>query len=54
MYIYSHTNETDEQNINLRAAYVHVIGDLIQSIGVMIASIIVWYKPEYVIVDPIW
>ena len=29
------------------------MGDAIQSIGVMIAGIIVWIKPEYKIADPI-
>jgi len=29
------------------------LGDAIQSIGVMIAGIIVWIKPEYKIADPI-
>ena len=29
-------------NINVRAAYIHVIGDLIQSIGVVIAGYIIW------------
>lgn len=31
-------------NINVRAALVHVIGDLVQSIGVLIAAIIINYK----------
>jgi zinc transporter 2 len=40
-------------NINVRAALIHVIGDLIQSIGVLVAAIIIHVKPEYAIVDPI-
>ncbi len=31
----------ENRNINVRAAFVHVIGDLIQSIGVLIAGYIV-------------
>jgi solute carrier family 30 (zinc transporter), member 2 len=31
-------------NINLRAAAIHVIGDFIQSIGVLIASLIIYFK----------
>lgn len=34
-----HANESE--NINVRAAIVHVIGDLLQSIGVFISSIII-------------
>lgn len=32
------------ENINIRAAFVHVIGDLIQSIGVVIAGYIIWFR----------
>ncbi|ELT87571.1 hypothetical protein CAPTEDRAFT_142357 [Capitella teleta] len=47
-------NHTQHQpNINVRAAFIHVIGDFLQSLGVMIAAIVVYFKPEYKIVDPI-
>ena len=32
-----------EENINVRAAFIHVIGDLIQSVGVVIAGYIIWF-----------
>ncbi|VVB14398.1 unnamed protein product [Arabis nemorensis] len=32
-------------------AYLHALGDLIQSIGVMIGGAIIWYKPEWKIID---
>ena len=32
------------KNINVRAAFIHVIGDLIQSIGIVIAGYIIWFK----------
>ncbi|CAI9104194.1 OLC1v1002823C1 [Oldenlandia corymbosa var. corymbosa] len=38
-------------NINVEGAYLHVIGDSIQSIGVMIGGAIIWYKPEWKFVD---
>ena len=41
------------ENVNLRAALIHVIGDLIQSIGVIIAAIIIYFRPEWSIADPI-
>lgn len=41
------------QNINVRAAFIHVLGDLVQSIGVLIASILIWYNPDWAIADPI-
>lgn len=41
------------ENLNIRAAMVHMIGDMIQSIGVIIAAIIIYVKPEWTIADPI-
>lgn len=41
------------RNINLRAALIHVIGDLIQSCGVLLASILIKLYPKAKMVDPI-
>lgn len=41
------------ENINVRAAFIHVVGDVVQSIGVFIAALIIYFKPEWAIVDPI-
>ena len=41
------------ENINVRAAFIHVIGDLVQSIGVVIAGYIIWFKPSWKLADPI-
>ena len=38
------TKQDNAENINVRAAFVHVIGDLIQSIGVVIAGYIIWIR----------
>uniref|UniRef100_A0A8C2YEB2 Solute carrier family 30 member 2 n=1 Tax=Coturnix japonica TaxID=93934 RepID=A0A8C2YEB2_COTJA len=46
-----HTHE--QPNASVRAAFVHVVGDLLQSVGVLIASYIIFFKPEYKFVDPI-
>jgi len=32
------------KNINVRAAFIHVIGDILQSIGVLIAAVIIKFK----------
>ncbi|CAN0889337.1 Metal tolerance protein 1 [Linum grandiflorum] len=40
-----------KKNINVEGAYLHVLGDSIQSVGVMIGGAIIWYKPEWKIVD---
>lgn len=39
--------------MNQRAAVIHLIGDMVQSIGVISAAIIIYVKPEYKIADPI-
>ena len=36
-------NEEEEENMNVRAAYIHVIGDAIQSVGVIAASVIIYF-----------
>lgn len=38
-------------NINLQGAYLHIMTDLIQSVGVMIAGFMIWLKPEWLVVD---
>lgn len=40
-------------NINVRAAFIHVIGDFLQSLGVLAAALVIYFEPRYAIVDPI-
>lgn len=40
-------------NMNVRAAFIHVIGDVIQSVGVFMAAGVIYFWPQYAIVDPI-
>ncbi|CAM9512492.1 unnamed protein product [Lampetra planeri] len=42
-----------QANPSVRAAFIHVIGDLLQSIGVLIAACVIYAEPEYKIADPI-
>ncbi|KAL5709390.1 Metal tolerance protein 1 [Ranunculus cassubicifolius] len=39
------------ENMNVQGAYLHALGDLIQSLGVMIGGGIIWAKPSWLIVD---
>lgn len=41
------------QNINVRAAFIHVVSDFVQSCGVFIAALVIYFKPELSIIDPI-
>ena len=44
---------SEGRNINVRAAFIHCLGDLVQSTGVLIAAGIIKVKPEWVLADPI-
>ena len=45
--------QDEEENINVRAAIVHMVGDMIQSLGVIAAALIIYFKPDWTIADPI-
>jgi len=45
--------KADAQNMNMRAAIIHLVGDIIQSVGVVIASIIIYIRDDWAIADPI-
>ncbi|XP_072532391.1 probable proton-coupled zinc antiporter SLC30A3 isoform X3 [Salminus brasiliensis] len=46
-----------QENASVRAAFVHVIGDLLQSVSVLVSALIIFFRvrdcPEYKIADPI-
>ncbi|CAI9598442.1 unnamed protein product [Staurois parvus] len=42
-----------QTNASIRAAFIHVIGDLFQSISVLISAFLIYFKPQYKIADPI-
>lgn len=46
-------SSSKDQNMNLRGAAIHVLGDLVQSVGVAVAGGLIWWKPHWVILDPI-
>ena len=50
---HDHGEEKEAKSIAVDAAYLHVLGDMIMSIGVIIASLIIWYNPDWKIADPI-
>ncbi|NWY34762.1 ZNT2 protein, partial [Pheucticus melanocephalus] len=41
---HSHGAGGEQPNASVRAAFVHVLGDLLQSLGVLIASYIIFFK----------
>lgn len=55
---HSHTHEEHEhshaenKNINLDAAFLHALGDMLMSVGVVIAGTIIWIEPTWTYADP--
>ena len=48
---HSHTGEggndhTEHENINVKAAFIHVLGDFLQSLGVFIAALVIFFKVQ--------
>uniref|UniRef100_A0A8C5J2K1 Probable proton-coupled zinc antiporter SLC30A3 n=1 Tax=Junco hyemalis TaxID=40217 RepID=A0A8C5J2K1_JUNHY len=41
------------EHTSVRAAFVHVVGDLLQSVSVLVAATIIYFKPQCKIADPI-
>lgn len=41
------------RNINVDAAFLHALGDMIMSIGVCCAATIIYFQPTWVLADPI-
>jgi zinc transporter 2 len=49
---HGHEGGSRNENINVSGARMHMISDLIQSVGVMIAGLVIWWKPEWQLFDP--
>jgi len=45
--------KSGRKNINVDAAFLHALGDMIMSIGVCISATIIYFQPTWVIADPI-
>uniref|UniRef100_A0A8D8YJN4 Zinc transporter 2 n=1 Tax=Cacopsylla melanoneura TaxID=428564 RepID=A0A8D8YJN4_9HEMI len=50
---HSHGGTQEQTNINVRAAFIHVLGDFVQSLGVFVAAVVIYFKPEWYLVDPL-
>ncbi|XP_004580750.2 proton-coupled zinc antiporter SLC30A8 [Ochotona princeps] len=48
-----HNHSEEQATASVRAAFVHALGDLFQSISVLISALIIYFKPDYKIADPI-
>lgn len=50
---HGHGGDDNGENINVRAAFIHVLGDVLQSIGVFIAALVIYFLPSWQLADPI-
>ncbi|KAK9909356.1 hypothetical protein WJX75_000956 [Coccomyxa subellipsoidea] len=41
-----HSHAHAHDNINMRGAIIHALGDLVQSVGVVVASALIWWKED--------
>ncbi|EME30412.1 cation efflux system protein, CDF family [Galdieria sulphuraria] len=48
-----HNQLNEQPNVNVTAAYIHVLGDAIQSLGVLFAALLIWFFPNMQIADPL-
>jgi zinc transporter 2 len=39
--------EAEGKNVNIQAAYLHVLGDMLMSIGVCIAATVIYFFPDW-------
>ncbi|KAL1465381.1 hypothetical protein WDU94_004960 [Cyamophila willieti] len=53
LHQHSHSHGGAQENINVRAAFIHVLGDFLQSFGVFVAAVVIYFKPEWYLVDPL-
>lgn len=49
LYILGHK----QHNLNMKAVYIHLIGDIIQTIGILITSLLTYFYPKMVFIDSI-
>ncbi|XP_064121043.1 LOW QUALITY PROTEIN: proton-coupled zinc antiporter SLC30A2-like [Macrobrachium nipponense] len=50
---YHGVHKSTGKNINVKAALIHIIADTLQTVAVLIAALVVKFKPELKIADPI-
>lgn len=49
----SQVQQEHVENINVKSAYLHVLGDMLMSVGVIIAATIIYFRPDMWYCDPI-
>lgn len=52
-HAHAHAEAVEQKNINVTAAYLHVMGDMLMSVGVIIAAVIIYFYPGAHLADPL-
>ena len=50
---HDHQHDEPARNINVESAYLHVLGDMLMSVGVITAATIIYFRPDLWWFDPI-
>uniref|UniRef100_A0A671SPA6 Probable proton-coupled zinc antiporter SLC30A3 n=1 Tax=Sinocyclocheilus anshuiensis TaxID=1608454 RepID=A0A671SPA6_9TELE len=50
---HSHGLTEEHRSTSVKAAFIHMLGDLLQRLGVLLAASIIYFRPEWKIADPI-
>ena len=45
--------QTHCENLNVKAAYLHVLGDMLMSVGVIVAALLIFLSPKLWFMDPL-
>ena len=49
----ANSDKGEHKNLNVEAAFLHILGDLLNSVGVIIAATLIYFWPELWFMDPI-
>eukprot|EP00993_Chasmostoma_nieuportense_P001688 NODE_2546_length_1151_cov_15.873047_g2427_i0.p1 GENE.NODE_2546_length_1151_cov_15.873047_g2427_i0~~NODE_2546_length_1151_cov_15.873047_g2427_i0.p1 ORF type:complete len:361 (+),score=87.20 NODE_2546_length_1151_cov_15.873047_g2427_i0:29-1084(+) len=48
-----HTHTGQPSNINIRATFIHILGDFLQSVGVVVSAALILWRPTWAVLDPV-
>ncbi|TFK13450.1 putative polypeptide N-acetylgalactosaminyltransferase-like protein 3 [Platysternon megacephalum] len=51
---HSHHGHSKQRNTSVQAAFIHVVGDLLQSVGVLVAAYIIYFKVRALLLRVSW
>ena len=49
----ANSDQAEKTNLNVEAAFLHILGDLLNSVGVIIAATLIYIWPDLWYMDPI-